>query len=130
MLPIQETVFSPDELADLHALAEDARPERAIHLWTLKESFIKARSMGLSLPLKRFSMRFGAGAGGAGVGIDIHPSIAVPGENWQFALHRLATDHVVALTMARGPTGRDKEVTFHDVIPLEDLASKGDSEVP
>jgi 4'-phosphopantetheinyl transferase len=50
ILGIADTVFAPGELATLNG-----RRDRAVSLWTLKESYIKARGMGLSLPLDRFS---------------------------------------------------------------------------
>jgi 4'-phosphopantetheinyl transferase len=118
VLPIKEDVFSPAELASLGALPETERAERAIKLWTLKEAYIKARSMGLSLPLKRFSMTFGDV-----IGIDIHPSIAVAGENWQFYLCQPTGEHVVALALERGVTGRNRSIILRNIVPLDDLAS-------
>jgi len=82
VVPIADTVFSQDELAALRALPESEQPRRAIELWTLKESFIKARGLGLSLPLDRFTMLLDADR----ISIRIDPSIAIPGERWQFAL--------------------------------------------
>lgn len=63
VLDIADTVFAPRELADLRALPAAAQPDRAIALWTLKEAYIKARSMGMSLPLQEFSFELGPGAG-------------------------------------------------------------------
>jgi 4'-phosphopantetheinyl transferase len=51
-------VFSVAERAALHALPAAAQPDRALSLWTLKEAYIKARSLGLSLPLDGFSFSF------------------------------------------------------------------------
>lgn len=50
--------FSPAEQAALIALPEQQRQERFYALWTLKESYIKARGMGLALPLADFSFAF------------------------------------------------------------------------
>jgi 4'-phosphopantetheinyl transferase len=56
-LEIAETFFSPEELADLLALPPPRRQDRFFDYWTLKEAYIKARGMGLHLPLNKFSMR-------------------------------------------------------------------------
>jgi 4'-phosphopantetheinyl transferase len=58
ILEVAPRMFSPRELAQLEALRENERPERALRLWTLKEAYIKARGMGLALPLNRFSFLF------------------------------------------------------------------------
>ena len=52
-------MFSPQELAQLEGLREDQRPGRCLQLWTLKEAYIKARGMGLAIPLNHFSFLFG-----------------------------------------------------------------------
>ena len=52
--------FSPTEVAALGALPEAARPDRFFDYWTLKESYIKARGLGLQLPLDQFSFHLPA----------------------------------------------------------------------
>lgn len=87
---IAKASFAPEELADLDALTEMAWRDRFFDLWTLKEAYIKARGMGLSLPLQQCVFRF-------------EPETATPiqcctdsAEDWAFGLlsptpqHRLA----------------------------------------
>ncbi|WP_319593227.1 4'-phosphopantetheinyl transferase family protein [Shewanella donghaensis] len=52
--------FSKPEEAALLALPEAEHRERFFDLWTLKESYIKAKGLGLSLSLKSFSFDFNA----------------------------------------------------------------------
>jgi 4'-phosphopantetheinyl transferase len=58
VLEVAPRMFSPQELAQLEGLREEEKPERALRLWTLKEAYIKARGMGLALPLSKFSFLF------------------------------------------------------------------------
>jgi 4'-phosphopantetheinyl transferase len=55
---IAHTVFSPSELDELHALPPRLQDNRVLSLWTLKESYVKARGTGLNFPLKKFSFLF------------------------------------------------------------------------
>ena len=55
---IASDVFSAAELAQFEPLRGSARSERALSLWTLTEAYVKARGLGLSLPLKAFSFLF------------------------------------------------------------------------
>jgi 4'-phosphopantetheinyl transferase len=55
---IADRFFAPEEVATLHVLPEEHRQRRFFEYWTLKESYIKARAMGLSIPLDKFSFRF------------------------------------------------------------------------
>ena len=85
-------VFSPQELAQLETLRGSEKIDRALRLWTLKESYIKARGMGLSLPLKKFSFLFG---GAEGIRLEIDPDLNDQPERWRFcqldhAGHRIA----------------------------------------
>ena len=47
--------FAPSEMFSLQALSPLERRQRFFELWTLKESYLKARSVGLSLPLDKFA---------------------------------------------------------------------------
>jgi 4'-phosphopantetheinyl transferase len=88
-------VFSPRELAQLDALHGPERLDRALSLWTLKEAYIKARGLGLSLPLDRFSFLFG------GVeGIHLAPGLGDQAERWRFCLLEHA-NHRIALMAAQ-----------------------------
>ena len=48
------SVFAPAELADFRRSGLEDRRNRFFSYWTLKESYIKARGRGLSLPLDAF----------------------------------------------------------------------------
>lgn len=55
LLGIAPRYFAAPELSDLTALPDEAEQlDRFFQLWTLKESYIKARGMGLALPLDAF----------------------------------------------------------------------------
>jgi len=66
------TVLSTDESTSLLRLDEESRRERFFLYWTLKESYIKARGMGISLPLTKISF---AGSNSEGVVLDIEPEL-------------------------------------------------------
>lgn len=55
-LDVASRYFSAHELAALRALPAAAQPDRFYALWTLKESYIKGRGLGLRLPLASFSV--------------------------------------------------------------------------
>lgn len=50
--------FAETEIQALSALPAAMQRRRFFDLWTLKEAYIKARGMGLSIPLKDFSIQF------------------------------------------------------------------------
>jgi len=52
---VAKRMLSPLELAALSALPADQQLERCLQLWTLKESYVKARGMGLKLSFPSFS---------------------------------------------------------------------------
>ncbi|WP_019637474.1 4'-phosphopantetheinyl transferase superfamily protein [Paenibacillus fonticola] len=56
-LIIAERFFSKQECLDLYSRQGEAKLSFFFDLWTLKESYIKAAGMGLSLPLDSFTIR-------------------------------------------------------------------------
>jgi 4'-phosphopantetheinyl transferase len=91
-------MFSQKEQTQLEALPDEAKPERALHLWTLKEAYIKARGMGLALPLNQFSFVFKEGGS---IYMEIDPSLGDEPERWRFCLLEQA-GHGIALMAENG----------------------------
>jgi len=105
ILKLAPDVFSPAEQAQLSALRGVEKLDRALSLWTLKESYIKARGLGLSLPLKAFSFLFG---GDEGVRLEVDPSVGDEPGRWRFCLLDHAA-HRIAL-MVEAPGAGDLEM--------------------
>ena len=80
LLALAPNVFAPRELSDLSALPSDEQAHRALTLWTLKESYIKARGMGLALALDGFAFRFEGGV----TRLEVEPRLGDDGARWQF----------------------------------------------
>ncbi|MFZ0339459.1 MAG: 4'-phosphopantetheinyl transferase superfamily protein [Terracidiphilus sp.] len=92
IVPLASRVFSPAERAQFDALPAAERPNRALSLWTLKEAYIKARGMGLSLPLQEISFLFD---GPKATRLEVAPGIDDDPGRWRFcqfdhAGHRIA----------------------------------------
>lgn len=103
--------FSPAEVNALESLPEAARVSRFFDYWTLKEAYIKARGMGLSLPLDGFSMRLGDGA----PRIAFAASIDDDPERWQFAQFDISARHRLALAVHR--KGADLAIRLRQLAP-------------
>lgn len=58
-LDVADHFFAPSEVATLRRLPTHSQSERFFQYWTLKESYLKARGMGLSLPLDQFAFELG-----------------------------------------------------------------------
>lgn len=93
-------MFGPRELAQLEVLREDQRPGRCLRLWTLKEAYIKARGMGLALPLNKFAFVFESGDK---IHLEVDPSLGDDAERWQFSVVEHA-GHCIALMVENRST--------------------------
>jgi 4'-phosphopantetheinyl transferase len=90
--------FSPTEAAALGTVAPGEQQDRFFEYWTFKESYIKARGMGLSIPLDKFSFRY---PHASGVEIAIHPELADHPGRWQFWQLRPAPEYLLAVCAER-----------------------------
>jgi 4'-phosphopantetheinyl transferase len=70
------------------------RPRRFYEYWTLKESYIKARRLGLSLPLDRFAFDLDSERVAR---ISFLPPIEDDASRWQFTLLTPTKRHLVAV---------------------------------
>ena len=100
VLAVAETVFGPIELADLHALEGARREDRALSLWTGKEAYVKARSLGFAAPIKEIELRFDASGR--------HPAPSFPTgfdqpAGWAISLHDIESFRVAVCVRGAGP---------------------------
>lgn len=107
--------FAPREVADLRSLPAEDQPRAFFDYWTLKEAYIKARGLGLALPLHHFAFVLSPPA---------LPSItfdaALPDDpgSWQFLQGWPTPDHRLGLAVRR--TGPDLDVVIEDCVPRVD----------
>jgi 4'-phosphopantetheinyl transferase len=69
-LEIAEHFFSRDEMAALKSLPADQRTAGFFNCWSRKEAFIKAKGMGVSYPLDRFTVSLAPGEAPALLKVD------------------------------------------------------------
>jgi len=95
---LADRFFAPSEVTALRALEVPRQQDRFFAYWTLKESYIKARGMGLSLPLEQFAFELQPEHPPR---ISFDPRLRDDPESWQFFQHRPSPRHQAALAVRR-----------------------------
>ncbi len=98
---LADRYFSRPEVTALRALDESLQRDRFFDLWTLKESYIKARGLGLAVPLQKFSFELDAGPS---VGFSTDPDLSDDADSWRFVLSRPTPRHRAAIALRCGST--------------------------
>lgn len=105
--------FAPNEVSALRDLPEPAQARRVVELWTLKESYLKARGVGGNLPLDSFGFDL---RGTAGIGFH-DTARAAQAQRWSFWQLQATPHHLVALCrQAAAPSCI--EIVNTELIPL------------
>ena len=104
---LADRFFSPLEVAALRELPREARRARFFEYWTLKESYLKARGVGLSLPLDRFSFHVEPDCP---VRVSFDSRLPDEPASWQFNSFRPTSRHQMAVGVHRGG---DPDLTVH-----------------
>ena len=108
--------FAPTEYQQLKDLTSDDFYSRFYDFWTLKEAYIKACGLGLSIPLDSFSFSFEQ----ANIKINFDESRKDHPEHWQFWQITPNPDYKVALAIKSGKEKISSEqIVIREVIPLE-----------
>lgn len=113
--------FSPAEARALELSPPERRSDRFFQYWTLKESYVKARGRGFSLPLDRFSFDLEDSMVQDSVAyprITIDPVLNDDAREWRFLLARVAPDHTLAAAVRCGGEARFvlQEATLSDLV--------------
>jgi len=108
--------FSAQEIKALNRLPEAAQKQRFFDYWTLKESYIKARGLGLSIPLDKFAFEF---QNNSLKGIAIDPDLGDDAAAWQFWRIPIADRYLVAVAIKGGE--REFRISAVKTVPLQSI---------
>jgi len=111
---LADSYFAAAEVSALHACPVERQHERFFEYWTLKESYIKARSMGLSIPLNEFSFAF---EDDRVIRLKVEASLGDFAERWHFWQFRIANDYLIAICAERRGVS-PPSVTLRKIVPL------------
>ena len=105
---VARSVFSDAEVRALEGLEPDDFQARFYELWTLGEAYIKARGLGLKIPLREFTFSVGRDCG---VRIEFEEAIQDDATQWQFRLWQPGERHQGAVALRRG-AGPNRRLVF------------------
>jgi 4'-phosphopantetheinyl transferase len=115
---LAERYFSASEVRRLRSLPACEQPRRFFAYWTLKESYIKARGLGLALPLDQFSFLLDEE-----ISVVFDRTLDDDAARWRFALLDAPPHHMIAVGVETGGAALSLRAT--QVVPL-----RGKAEVP
>jgi 4'-phosphopantetheinyl transferase len=122
VVELAERYFSAQECKELKDLEKEHITDRFFDLWTLKESYIKACGMGLSIPLKDFSFSFAQNE----IQLYTSPRRNDDPTNWKFWQIEADEEHKLALAIRTEPlentqkdTQQETQIIYRVGIPLE-----------
>jgi 4'-phosphopantetheinyl transferase len=111
---IADRCFSPTEVDELRRQPPHAQRTRFFEYWTLKEAYIKARGMGLSIRLEEFSFHI---EDGRPIRISFGPRLHDDPASWQFWVFRPTDHHILAAGIRRGDEP-DLSTVLKPCVPL------------
>ena len=115
---LAERYFSPSEVKQLLDLPKKRQRQRFFELWTLKEAYIKACGMGLSIPLNSFTYVFPQRGK---IRISFASERDDQPESWQF-WHICPNDsHRVSVALKRDTADVVYALSMRKVVPLDEI---------
>lgn len=120
LLEVADRFFSPFEVTALRGLPPEQQLDRFFLYWTLKESYIKARGMGLAIPLAQFSFELDRDvAVEHGIQARFDPRLEDDPERWQFTVLSYGRRHAIASSLRRRGAGEaELRLRLREVVPL------------
>ena len=115
ILDVADRYFSRFEVAALRALPAEEQPHRFLEYWTLKESYIKARGLGLAIPLAQFAFDL---SDPKRIRVAFDPRLGDDHEAWQFERPMMSPRHMVAVALKRA-TGATVDLVLKSLLEEE-----------
>lgn len=115
LLDVADRFFSPQEVKALRLLPIEEQMDRFFLYWTLKESYIKARGMGLSIPLSAFS--FELDSPHRGIRIVFDPGFEDEPERWRFSALSYGRRHAIAAGLESNSSSEPR-IVLREAVPL------------
>jgi 4'-phosphopantetheinyl transferase len=94
VLDLARRYFAPEETAALLGLPQELVQRAFLDIWTLKESYVKARGLGLSIPLDEFFFRKGQTGD---ITFHIGSRLSDHALHWQFWQFQPKSPHIIAV---------------------------------
>lgn len=101
------------EAHELRSLQPHRRERRLVEYWTLKESYLKARGTGMSLPLTSSSYVFGQ----ANV-VELQIASSSEDSPWRWSIWQFCIETDFVLSICAQRVGAKSNITFRKVVPL------------
>ena len=92
---VADRFFAPREIEQLHAAPAALRRSLFFDFWTLKEAYIKARGMGLAIPLDQFAFRLEPRP----IRVELDPRLGDEASTWRFDQLDLGARHRVSVAV-------------------------------
>jgi 4'-phosphopantetheinyl transferase len=120
--------FSPEEIDTLRSVPSSDLVDRFFDYWTLKEAYLKARSVGLNFPLNQFSILISSSRE---IGIRLMPNLADDTRKWHFTTISPSARYRLAVADGSGVAGGlpifVQPWPTHQTMPLHDETLQGQS---
>lgn len=117
-IELAQSYFSPIEIEHLRHLSKENQRERFYELWTLKEAYLKACGMGLSIPLNYFSYLF---SNQGKISILFEPDRDDQPEKWQFWHICPNQYHSVSVALKKDNINNSYVLFMRRIVPLSNI---------
>lgn len=115
-LAIADRFFSKSESEYLKACPDKNKKDIFFDFWTLKESYIKARGMGLSIALDKFSFEIDK----KNIYINFHESLNDSPDHWSFFKFAPVENYKAAIAI-QSPEKSDLKLQIHKCVPFREI---------
>ena len=118
VLELASNIFTPDEYQQLLNLPDEHQKDRFFDLWTLKEAYIKACGMGLSIPLNEFTYDFPQEGR---INITFDPRRKDDPEQWHLWCLEANNTHKISLAIKNSDLNAKYTISLQEVTPLSQI---------